>query len=121
MNKLLISSAQLLFLSKFLKPRDIDGSGWIGGQPRERWREVLGESPLQTFQRYYSNSLIEEGSLVERILHKFKVPDLKMMLKQQGLPVSGRKIELATRLIQHDLEGANNLVLDFGENFSEPF
>lgn len=110
MNKLLISSAQLLFLSKFLKPRDIDGSGWIGGQPRERWREVLGESPLQTFQRYYSNSLIEEGLLVERILHKFKVPDLKMMLMQQGLPVSGRKIELATRLIQHDLEGANNLV-----------
>lgn len=107
---MLDSSAHLLFLSKFLKPQEIDGLGWIGGHTREEWEDVLSMSVTQAFHHLYADELVEQAALLDRLLYKYKVIDLKEMLKHNKLPVTGKKIQLATRLIQFDTQRARELV-----------
>lgn len=94
------SPAHLLFLSKFRKPRA------MGGFSRsDTWKAVLKETPKKTIRRFLEEGLLEQASLNGLLDYKYKVSELQSMLKQRGLPVSGRKAELIKRLIQADLEG----------------
>lgn len=123
------SLATFLFLSKFLKPQQVDGSRRIGGYSLEEWRAVLGNPPTQVFRRFLSDGLVERATLSEHLSHRYKVSDLKELLKQYGLSVSGRKTELVARLIQHDVQSAREAVKDLmvfqcteqGRNIAEKY
>ena len=94
------SSAHLLLLSKFLSPRKS-----AGFSKTDDWKTVLRETPKKAIKRFLDEGMIERASLAGLLAYKYKVSDLKKMLKQRGLPVSGRKADLIERLVQADPNG----------------
>jgi hypothetical protein len=99
------SSAHLLLLSKFLQPHTIEDF-----TEADSWKEVLKESPQQAIKRFIDDGALIRAGLSEHLSYKFKIAELKNMLKQQGLPVSGRKEEMIDRLLQADLEGMKKAI-----------
>ncbi len=102
------SKAHLLLLSKFLEPQALENFA-----KSERWEEALKESSQNAIERFLSDGMIAEADLSERLRYKFKVSELKSILKKYNLPVSGRKDDLVERLVQTDSQGMNELVADF--------
>jgi hypothetical protein len=68
----------------------------------EYWEAALGEKAASVIVRFIKDGMLEPGELQERVDYRFKVPDLKSMLKERGLKVSGRKEDLVLRLIGGD-------------------
>ena len=101
------SPAHKLLLSKYMRPHTIDDYSTSGS-----WREVLGELPTQAIDNFVRNGLLRAGNLRDHIYYKYKVPELKIFLRQLPLPVSGRKDELISRLIQADSMGMEIKVQD---------
>jgi hypothetical protein len=99
------SPAHLLFLSKFCRPRAIDDFS-----QSDTWEAVLKEAPKKAVKRFVDEGLLEQASLSGLLDYKYKVSDLKSMLKQRGLPVSGRKVELIERLVEADPDGMQKAV-----------
>lgn len=99
------SPAHLLFLSKFLKPLSLDHY-----YDSDYWEPALEAPPKQVIRRFLSENLIEQVDLPEFPNYKYKVSDLKSILRELGLPVSGRKSELIQRLIENDPHGAEDMV-----------
>lgn len=91
------SPAHLLLLSKFLSPRD-PGHYYDD----ENWEAVLEEKPKKTIQRFLKEGLIEQAELAGLLSHKYKVTELKELLRERDLKVSGRKAALIERLIEAD-------------------
>jgi hypothetical protein len=87
-----LDRAHLLLLSKFLLPAD---PARFGGQ---QWCEVLGEPAGNAIERYARTGLIRDATLSEKLEHSFTAADLRLALRQAGLPVGGRKAGLARRL-----------------------
>jgi hypothetical protein len=106
------SASHLLFLSKFKSAREKYREGWLGGHDWEEWETALNESPQKATRRFLDDGVLEQASLTGCLAYKFKVSDLKAMLKQYGLRVSGRKADLIDRLIQADREGMQQAVSD---------
>lgn len=102
------SKAHLLLLSKFLQPQELENF-----LKSESWQEVLKESPQNAIEQFLADSLIVQANLSEHLAYKFKVSELKAILKRYDLSVSGRKDDLITRLIQADLQGIEEVVADF--------
>ena len=71
----------------------------------DSWQEVLKELPQQAIKRFIDDSMLTQADLSGHLSYKFKVNELKNMLRQGGLPVSGRKEDLITRLVQADVDG----------------
>jgi len=94
------SPAHLLFLSKFRRPRAMGDF-----TQSDIWKAVLKETPNKAMRRFQDEGLLEQASLNGLLDYKYKVSELKPMLKQRGLPISGRKAELIERLVQADPEG----------------
>ena len=94
-----------MLLSKFLQPRTIEDF-----TKADSWNEVLKESPQQAIKRFIDDGALIRADLGEHLSYKFKVTELKNMLKQRGLPVSGRKDEMIGRLVQADPEGMKKAI-----------
>ncbi len=101
------SPGHLFFLSTFLHPRTVEGLG-----TGIDWKLVLGEQPEKAARRLLSEGALIRASLREHLAYKFKVPELKEMLKRLGLPSSGRKSNLIMRLIQSNREDMKQAVTD---------
>jgi hypothetical protein len=101
------SPAHLLFLSKFIDPRRPEDF-----VTRVEWIEVLQEDPYKTISKLIDENMLMEGDLGCRLSYKYRVVELKDLLRQRGLTVSGKKDELIKRLITTDKLGAENLVSD---------
>jgi hypothetical protein len=91
------SRAHLLLLSKFLRPSSIDEFA-----KADYWNIALGENAKQAIKRFIDEELLLQANLEGQMDYKFKATELKSMLKERGLTVSGRKDELISRLIQAD-------------------
>jgi SPP1 gp7 family putative phage head morphogenesis protein len=91
------SPAHLLLLSKFL-----DGVSPERFHDDERWAAVLGGRPAEAIDRLRKAGMLAPAELRDRIDARFKASELKPLLKQRGLKVSGRKEALIDRLIEHD-------------------
>ena len=94
------SPPHLLLLSKFLRGADPESF-----EDREYWKPALKESPRKAIKRFLEEGMLEPAALQELVDYKFKVSDLKSILKQGSLKVSGRKSELIDRLIAADENG----------------
>ena len=93
------SPAHLLLLSYFRWPRPI---GDVSHS--DRWKTVLNEMPEKALKGFLDEGLLEHAGLDALLEYKYKASELKAMLKQRGLSVSGRKAKLAERLVQSDPE-----------------
>jgi hypothetical protein len=102
-----IPSAHLLLLSKFLNGNSANSFYGV-----EYWETALGEKPEKIIKNYIREGLLETAGLSEKINHKFKASDLKKILKERGLKVSGRKEELIQSLIDNDIKAMTEATED---------
>jgi len=103
------SHGHLILLKEFQKPRNIDDL-----PSRVDWKQMLGEKPKIAIQRFLDSGVLVSASLSTHVSYKFKVRELKDLLSNYGLPVSGRnKQELILRLIQTKPEDMKQAVRDF--------
>lgn len=99
------SQAHLLLLSKFLYPQTAEGFA-----KADYWKDVLRETPEQAIKRFKNEGVLVTPGLSEHLACKYRVSELQPMLKQRGLPVSGRKDDLISRLIEADPRGMKKAV-----------
>jgi hypothetical protein len=98
--------AHLLFLSKFLIGQELQS------MVRPYWEAPLREPPVAAIERFISMGWLVPATLAAKLGSRFKASDLKPLLKERGLRVSGRKEELIERLIAADQAGMTALVAD---------
>ncbi|MEW6672626.1 MAG: SAP domain-containing protein [Thermodesulfobacteriota bacterium] len=101
------SPAHLLLLSKFL-----NGNNPNYFAEASYWETPLKEKPMKAIKWFIKDEMLEPAQLVDLINHKFKVTELKTMLKDRGLKSSGRKEEMVERLIEHDRDGLTRATKD---------
>lgn len=99
------SPAHHLLLTKFLYPQDADRLA-----RSEDWKKALGEDPSKAIRRFMEEGLLESIELTELVDKRYRVSDLREMLRQRGLETAGRKDELISRLIGADPEGMKRAV-----------
>jgi hypothetical protein len=95
-----ISNAHLLLLSKF---RYGDTSATYADA--RYWEAALDETPLRAIARLLDSGMLEPADLPAVLDYRFKTTDLRTMLREKGLKVSGRKRELIQRLVANDPDG----------------
>jgi len=92
------SPAHLMLLTHFKRPREDYRKGWLGGHTWQEWKTALKEPPPNAIERFLDNGALELASLAQCLAYRYGVSDLKAMLRERGLPVSGRKADLIARL-----------------------
>ena len=95
--------AHLFLLSKFSMPRKVESN--VSGIWEERWKAALGEGEEDALQRFLDARLLILCSPSERLASKFQYKELKVMLRERGLKLAGRKDEMAERLCSADPTG----------------
>ena len=88
-----LSKAQIALLSQFNAPHLFKVTGW-----RESWKAVLHEEPETSVQKFVKWGLIVPASSQEHA-SLLTIPQLKVILKKVGLPVSGKKSVLVERVL----------------------
>lgn len=76
------------------------------------WDGPLGEPAGAAVQRFIVSGWLVPATLAAKLGSRFKASDLKPLLKERGLRVSGRKDELIERLIEADETGMTALVAE---------
>ena len=92
------SEGHLFLLSKFIRAQEL--KYFYSNQ--EYWGRILDESPQKAIKRFVEEEMLVRPSLDFLVSYKYKVTELKVMLKHYGMPLSGQKDELANRIIQVD-------------------
>jgi hypothetical protein len=101
------SPPHLLLLSHFINkslPCDYFDPG--------KWEGVLKESPAKAIERFVSEGMLRPAQIHELMDYKFKLSELKLLLKEWGLKTSGSKGELINRLIEHDKKSVCEMTKD---------
>ena len=106
------SAAHLMLLSYFTSPREDYQNGRLGGHTWQEWKMALKESPTNAIERFLDSGALELAGLAQRLAYRYGVSDLKAMLRERGLPVSGRKADLIARLVEKDRAGMQHVVSD---------
>lgn len=99
------SQAHLLLLSNFLHPNATQQFA-----KADYWKDALGETPQQAVKRFENEGVLVTPGLPGQLEYKYKTSELQAMLKQRGLPVSGRKGDLISRLVEADPAGMKKAV-----------
>lgn len=89
----------LELLSKFLHaaaPEEVALPYWAG---------ALGEPVGTVVHRFRQAGFLVDASVVDKLEGGFRAPELKALLKQRGLKVSGKKDILIQRLMEDDAPG----------------
>jgi hypothetical protein len=100
------SPAHLLLLSKFLNPHIIEDYE----KTVMSWEQALGEHPKKAIKRFLKEGMLNRAGLANSLAWKYRVPDLKKMLKERNLPISGNKSKLILRLIESDPNGMKEYI-----------
>jgi hypothetical protein len=101
------SQAHLLLLSKSVRPHTAEDYENLS---IFSWKQVLGEAPSKAVNRFISEGMLKYADTAKRLEWKYKIPDLKKMLKERKLPVSANKSELTLRLVGSDPNGMKEFV-----------
>jgi len=99
-----LTRAERKFLGQFIAGLVFD--------PRQgtHWDEVLSLPRAKLIGRFVADGLVEPADLGTKINGRFTGAELKLLLKERGLAVSGRKDACIARLIAADREGSAALV-----------
>jgi hypothetical protein len=98
--------AHLALLAKFRHPSDPAAVG------KNYWNAVLTEPVGATLAQFRSNGWLVDAPWQEVFTARHRIDDLKGLLRDRGLRVSGKKAELAARLIKTDAEGMRHRIAD---------
>lgn len=98
------SKPHLLLLSRFLVPSSLDPALFM------KFEGVLPESTSAALERLRHDGAIVRAPLRETLEAHLNIAALKDLLKQRGLPVTGPKEHLATRLYEADTTLSEQLV-----------
>jgi hypothetical protein len=99
------SPPRLDLLSKFVKPRD--------AQQVMNWqflKQTLRENPETVIERFVRDGALVSASIEESLECLLQVTQLKKLLQERGLKVSGSKNDLVERLVSTDHEGVGKIV-----------
>lgn len=88
-------SVELIVLSEFLKPSSADAIP-------KNWVSVIGEPSAAFVRRLIKSGKLIQSPLITTIVHCNSGSVLKEWCKERSLKVSGKKLELAQRLIDAD-------------------
>ncbi len=88
------SPAHLYFLSLFLSPKT------LADLPKQDWGLALGEPINGAIKRFLRDGVIGQANLPALLDYRYRAFELKQMLKDRRLPVSGQKQKLIDRLIE---------------------
>ena len=91
--------AHLKLLAKFRYPADPTDVG------KDYWNAVLPDPVGDTLAQFRGNCWLVDAPWQEVFSIRHRTDDLKGLLRDRGLRVSGKKAELAARLIECDMEG----------------
>jgi hypothetical protein len=97
------SQPHLALLKRFLSARDAED-----GAP-DFWAPAFGKSPKRVIDEMVAHGALEPLPLLEKIEICHTVAELKKILLSRGLKASGKKAELARRLVEADPEGIEKL------------
>lgn len=97
------SQPHLALLKRFLSAREAKD-----GFP-DFWAPAFGESPTRVIDEMVAHGALEPLPLLEKIEICHTVAELKKILSTRGLKVSGKKAELAQRLLEADPKGIEKL------------
>ena len=100
------SPAHLCLLSKFLAPHAVEDFT----KEHQEWSIVLKEDPRKSIKHFIDDAFIERSDINGHLDHEFKLPELKNLLKERGLKVTGKKDILIERLLEADALGMEKLV-----------
>jgi hypothetical protein len=75
----------------------------------------LNEKPKKVLDKFISNGFLIQSSLAVKLDLSYKATDLKLLLKDRRLLISGKKKLLIERLIEADYQGMQSLVNDIYE------
>jgi hypothetical protein len=95
------SKAHLLLLSKFVRPHTVEDYE----NSFMPWKQVLGEAPSKAINRFLDEGMLKNADIAKSLEWKYKITDLKRMLKERSLRMSGNKDDLILRLIETDPNG----------------
>lgn len=100
-----LSRGGLLFLSKFISPREVAALG-----SRDYWRSILDDDPAVVIDGFLGRGLLEQVTPdLIWLLRSRPSKDLKSLAAKRGLGQSGNRETLAKRLVRDDLEGMAQL------------
>jgi hypothetical protein len=90
------SDAHLKFLAGFLNGAEFKAD------ERSYWANVLGQAPAKVVQRLIDAGLLTPAPLSAKLESAFKATEIKALLKERSLPVSGKKADAVARLVEAD-------------------
>lgn len=93
------TNAQLEFLSGFLHGSVFTADGG------SYWTEHLREHPAKTVQRMIDAGMLTTAPLAAKLDGAFKATEIKSLLRERSLPVSGKKADCIERLVAADAAG----------------
>ncbi|MHB0858027.1 MAG: SAP domain-containing protein [Anaerolineae bacterium] len=99
------SQAHLLLLSKFLDPQEPKKYA-----RRDEWQTVLGQPVAKAIRQFVDEGMLVSPNLAELVDLQFRVSDLRSMLRERGLTISGPKANMIARLLEADPSGMKTLV-----------
>lgn len=100
----LTNRANLALLGRFKVPSE---PGEVG---QAYWNNVLPQPVDVTLRLFRSNGWLVDASWQEIFSQRYRIDDLKVLLRERGLKLSGKKSELTDRLIATDDDGMRALV-----------
>jgi hypothetical protein len=83
------------FLSYFWNIQEIDKDRFISS-----WSATLGRPYLEVIKEFISKGLLKQAGVKEKLAGMLRAQDLKQLLKEQGIKLSGTKDELLDRYIE---------------------
>jgi hypothetical protein len=99
------SEPHLLLLTKFINPKAVESLTGL-----DRWENVLQENATKALKRFQRDGALRPANTAEKLESAYRVSDLQRLLKERGLPPSGRKADLIHRLIVADPKGMEQSV-----------
>ena len=107
-SKVKTDNAYTLLLSKFMWGSSL--KDYECSQVTSYWTPVLGMEANQVIKKFVEHNLIVPANLQIRMNARLGVSDLKKLLKDRGLKVSGKKDQLIKRLVDSDPENMDSEV-----------
>jgi hypothetical protein len=93
-----------MLLSLFAKPCFIANIT----RNEEKWFSLLNIPSRKAINFLISKQLIETATVEERIVKKYKLSELKTIVKTKGLKLAGKKEELAKRILEVSFDEMNS-------------
>lgn len=91
-----LDDTHLALLSLFLNPRPLDLGTW-----QEIWSNALNRSYKSIIDDFIRHGILKEANTEQKLSASLRVSDLKQILKEHDLRVSGKKEELISCLVEN--------------------